>query len=449
MKNIQDSIRAVPASRIAVVNKTDEYSYGKLALLQKDNIDTINAIRGSSVVIRGRDKLEFYLILSMLDGQVKRILFLPADIDSSISEKYFNDAEIDFEVSLESNRLSCCALNLPFVLTDNNSLKENVTEWVIPTSGTTNIPKLVPHTFQSLTRTGKLDVERGEKYRWGLVFDIYRFSGIQVLLQSLLGGSTLIIAETQYSMSEMLNLFANNGCNALSATPSFWRKVLMTKESENLVLERVTLGGEIADNNILQALKGKFGQAKITHIYASTEVGVVFSVKDGLAGFPATYLNETEDTIKMKINSHGVLCIAPKNTSKKYFSGDGIYDAEGYINTGDLVRVENNRVYFLGRNSGAINVGGNKVQPEEVELILLDTGFLNAAHVYAIQNPMMGSLVCADVILTKEHSNEKQVKSQILKICRENLESFKVPAIIKCVDEIPMSETGKLKRGVK
>ena len=246
--------------------------------------------------------------------------------------------------------------------------------------------------------------------------------------------------------SEMLTQLVEKKCNALSATPSFWRKVLMTKESDKLHFERITLGGEISDNNILKALKQKFPKAKIVHIYASTEVGVGFSVTDGEEGFPVSFLNGGLNNIKMKIDNEDLLWLAPKEKNQKYLSKNDMYDHEGYINTGDLVEVQNNRVYFLGRDSGAINVGGNKVQPEEVEVTLLSSGLLSAAYVYAMKNPMMGSLVCADVVLIHKNTDKKESKNQLIKFCREQLEGFKVPAIIKFVVELKTTQSGKLKR---
>jgi len=448
MKNIQDIIQTIPASRLALADEGNEYSYQKLIHLQESNSETIEIIRGSSVVINGRERLEFALLLSLLDGQMGRILFLPSDIDSTLHEKYYHESEINYEVYLENDVLKYNVVKTQ-TLEQNDTKQRYNTEWIIPTSGTTSIPKLVSHTFKSLTRTAKRNVDLGERYRWGLVFDIYRFSGIQVLLQSLLAGSTLIITESSQSMSEILNLLVRRKCNALSATPSFWRKVLMSKEVGMLSLERITLGGEIADKNILQALKKKFPQAKISHIYASTEVGVGFSVTDAKEGFPESYLNGALKNIKMKIDTEGLLWIAPGQQDQKYLSDSKMYDADGYINTGDLVKCEDGRIFFLGRNSGAINVGGNKVQPEEVEAKLLDTGLLNAAYVYAMKNPMMGSLVCADVVLKEMDGDKKEAKNNILKFCRENLEGFKVPAILKFVDELQTTQSGKMKREIK
>ena len=443
MNSLQQCIEHIPSSRIAFINESHQYTYAELHKLKIRNLHVIEELRGSTIVINGRERLEFALLLTILDSYVEKILFLPQDIEEKLHHTYYQEAHVNYEVYLEDNILKYNTINLD---ENNNEQPKYSTEWIIPTSGTTNIPKLVVHSFQSLTKSTKSNIDLGEAFRWGLVFDIYRFSGIQVFLQSIVAGSALIIANPEESMTQTINLLAEKQCNALSATPSFWRKVLMTKESYRLQLERITLGGEISDNNILQALKQKYPHAKISHIYASTEVGVGFSVSDRKEGFPKEYLTGKLENIKMKIGSDGLLWISPSNKGQKYLSHDKMYDDDGYINTGDLVEERDGRVYFLGRDSGAINVGGNKVQPEEVETKLLSTGLLSAAYVYAMKNPMMGSLVCADVVLNDENTDKKEAKSTILKYCREHMEGFKVPAIIKFVNELQTTQSGKLKR---
>lgn len=443
MFNIKENIKSIPCDRIAFINNNSSYSYNDIHILALQNKTMIDKLRNKSLVIKGRERLEFALLLTLLDGIASKILFLPDDIDTSLYNQFYSDVNVEFEVYIENNVLKCID-----IANEVNIKLTNLphTEWIIPTSGTTNIPKLVSHSFKSLTKSTKLNVDVGEKYIWGLVFDIYRFSGIQVFLQSLLSGSSLIITNPHNSMVEILNLLSVNNCNALSATPSFWRKVLMTANADRLSLNRITLGGEIADNNILKALKEKFKKAKISHIYASTEVGVGFSVTDGKEGFPSSYLFGELDGIKMKIDEEGLLWISPVNHEQKYLSNEKMYDEYGYINTGDLVKEENSRIYFQGRNSGAINVGGNKVQPEEVEAALLSTNLISAAYVYPMKNAMMGALVCADLVPIEDNMDKKILKMEILKISREKLEGFKVPAIIKFVKELETTQSGKLKR---
>lgn len=441
MNSILNYIADVSSERLAFITKDESFTYKNIFDLYTLNKETISKLLNSSVVINARSRYEFVKLLSILDGKVRRILFLPEDIEINLIEKYYKESNARFEVYLENDVLKVKEIGTEVCLENINE-----TQWVIPTSGTTNSPKLVAHTFESLTKTSKKNIEIGSKYTWGLTFDIYRFSGIQVFLQALSGGSTIVIPESNYSMKEIIEHFVKNNCNIISATPSFWRKVLMTKESSKLSLKRATLGGEISDESILIALKNKFKDIKLTHIYASTEVGVGFAVTDGRAGFPYNYIEKGIGNIKLKIDENSLLFINPGKKTQNYLAIDSMYTNDGYINTGDLVKIENDRVYFLGRESGSINVGGNKVQPEEVEAKLLESNLIQTAYVYAKKNPMMGSLVCADVIPKDLTVDKILLKKQLLEFCRNNLENFKVPAILKIVNDLEITQSGKIKR---
>jgi acyl-CoA synthetase (AMP-forming)/AMP-acid ligase II len=445
--NILEYISNIPSDRVAFISENERFLYIDIVKLFAKNKDIINTLKESSIVINSRSKLEFCKLLSILDGNVKRILFLPEDIDKNLFEKYYKESNVNFEVYLDNN-----SLKINIIDENINESVKNIknTQWIIPTSGTTNIPKLVAHTFQSLSKTTKRNIDLGQKYIWGLTFDIYRFSGIQVFLQVIYSGSSMIIPNSFHSMDEIIKLFVKNSCNIISATPSFYRKILMTKESDKLNIKSATLGGEISDQSILSALKNKFKNKfkniKIIHIYASTEVGVGFSVNDGLEGFPYSYIEEGFGSIKMRIDANSILWINPGKIEQEYVSRDIMYENDGFINTGDLVKVENNRVFFLGRESGSINVGGNKVLPEEVELKLLASELISSVIVYSKKSSIIGSLVCADVVVKDKEQDKKQLKNEIMNYCRNNLENFKIPAILRIVDNLEITHSGKIKR---
>ena len=441
MSNLKLAISNIPKDNIAFYNKNETVSYGQIFEFIKDNQVNIDQLNGLNVVINGQSRLDIAKLLFLLDSKVNSILFLPPDIDKNLHNKYFREANIHVEVYLEENKLCLKKINEP--------QKEvfNETTWIIPTSGTTNIPKLVSHNFKSLTKTTKTNKKHGSKIRWGLVFDIYRFSGIQVYLQAILSGSSLIITDSSDSISDIISNLQQKKCNALSATPSFWRKMMMTKKVNNLKLEIVTLGGEIADASILSKLKNLYPEAKINHIYASTEAGVGFSVSDCRPGFPKSYLETGINDAILKISKKNTLLIKQDNLSQKYLSEKGMFDKNGFIDTGDVIEIHKDRVLFLGRDSGAINVGGNKVQPEEVEIILLNSKMIQAAYVYAKENPIMGNIVFAEVIPNDKNQDTNELKKKLINICKDNLEPFKIPGIIKCVNTLSINHSGKIKRG--
>ena len=115
---------------------------------------------------------------------------------------------------------------------------------------------------------------------------------------------------------------------------------------------------------------------------------------------------------------------------------------DGWLSTADLAVVEGDRVRVLGRDDNTINVGGSKVYPLPVEAIILDVPGVIEAHVYGVANPVTGQLVAADIVLA-EGLDQKAMKKTILGACREKLEGYSVPRVMKFVDEIAVSASTK------
>jgi acyl-coenzyme A synthetase/AMP-(fatty) acid ligase len=317
---------------------------------------------------------------------------------------------------------------------------------VLPTSGTTGTPKLVSHSLESLTRTTRVDIQRAADCRWGLLYDYARFAGLQVVLQALLPGATLIAPSPAASLAKQVTALARGGCTHLSATPTLWRKILMTEGNEQLKLRQITLGGEIVEERVLRALRHRFPQARITHIYASTEAGVGFSVSDGHEGFPANYLAESPAGIELRVRN-GKLFVRNSSVQPRYVGTvDQFADDQGFVDTGDLVTLRGDRYVFLGRETGVINVGGNKVHPEEVEQVLMSHPEVWQARVSSKKNPITGSLVVAEIVTGNDVQDPTALRISITDLCHARLARHKVPALIRIVKELPCSATGKLAR---
>lgn len=319
------------------------------------------------------------------------------------------------------------------------------TRWIVPTSGTTGTPKLVGHTLATLTRTVRAgtDVPR---HRWGLLYDLARFAGLQVFLQAFLSSSPLLFADTAGGLDGQIAALAAAGCTALSATPTLWRKILMSGADRALPLRQVTLGGEIADAAVLAALARAYPEARITHIYASTEAGVGFSVHDRREGFPVDYEIQPPRGIEIRVDDAGLLWLRPARAEQRFIDGGVLLDAAGWINTGDLVRRKGDRYLFLGRASGAINVGGNKVFPEEVERVVRETPGVALVLVRARRSSITGALVEAIIVPDVAVTDRKALTRAVQRHCREHLPAFKAPAIVTVSDALETASTGKIMR---
>jgi len=315
------------------------------------------------------------------------------------------------------------------------------TTWYMATSGTTGQPKWFAHSFSSLSISTKHS-QKLQALCWALLYQPFRFAGLQVVLQALLSCADLVDAADYEPLALMARL-KHHKVTAISATPSLWRQLLMTGQLAETNLKHITLGGEIADQSVLAKLSRLFPKAKLRHIYASTETGVGLVVSDGLAGFPAQWLGDSSLPVVLKVSDKQHLLVKP--SFHVCHSLTAQTDKQGYVDTQDTVEIKDNRVLFMGRSTGTINVGGNKVHPEKVEQVLLQCPDINQAKVYAKKSALMGALVVADITII-DNDDQQQVKQQVLKICKNQLQRFEIPTKINVVNDIAHDPSGKINR---
>ena len=212
----------------------------------------------------------------------------------------------------------------------------------------------------------------------------------------------------------------------------------------------VRLSGEIADQAILDHLRLVYSEARIAHAFASTEAGVAFAVDDGFAGFPASLLHRPGVEVQMKVGA-GSLRIRSAGNAIRYLGcpAELLADADGFVDTGDLVDLRGDRYYFIGRRGGVINVGGLKVHPEEVEAVINRHPRVWISRVRSRKSPITGALVVADVVLKtapEPAHGRVGLEHEILRLCREALAPHKVPTAIDFVPTLAVAASGKMAR---
>jgi acyl-coenzyme A synthetase/AMP-(fatty) acid ligase len=317
---------------------------------------------------------------------------------------------------------------------------------LIPTSGTTGAPKLAIHSFKRLLSRivrPQFDSGRSRPARWLLTYHPAGYAGLQVILTAIATGGELVTAEHE-TVAELYDAARASHPTHVSATPTFWRAFLLAagEDAAKLQLQQITLGGEVIDSLILDQLRATFPAARIVHIYASTESGALFSVHDGRAGFPRQWLESGIDGVRLRVRDSVLEVLSPR-AMLDYADGRRANLAEDdWLITGDMVSVTEDRVVFCGRVDELINVGGAKVMPEEVELALRQLPFVREVRVLGKANPVVGAIVCADIVLAPGTS-PADARARITKFAMERLERHKVPRVLNFVDEISIGSNGK------
>ena len=381
--------------------------------------------------------------LCALDGRVAGLLLVSSALDP---ETVRTLARIGGATRIVSDRPDLADAMLPAEILGRKQDNKVETTWMMTTSGTTGIPKIVPHTLASLSRTVRRDAVARAPV-WGLLYDMTRFAGLQVALQSLIGGGILAAADTREPLARQVAFMIEAGTTHLSATPTLWRRLLMVPGIEGLSLRQVTLGGEIADQAILDAVSARFPQARVTHIYASTEAGVGFAVNDRKAGFPRAYLDDAPGGVGIRVAEDMLWLRPPGGRTARYLDGQPLrLDADGYVLTGDRIEVTDDRALFLGRDSGVVNVGGVKVYPERVERTIAAVDGVGLAQVAARRSPITGALLVATVVPASPDTDREALKASIVARCRAELEREAVPARINFADSLETNAAGKIRR---
>ena len=415
------------------------------------------SFRGRSVLLALREQMSTALALIELDGIARRLVLCTPDLSAERLAEVSRSAQTDTTLTDGSVDLSDAhgpihRLEPRPVPAPIERREATASEWILLTSVTTGAPKLVAHSLASLA--GFLPRQPPEPGSvWSTFYDIRRYGGLQIYLRAMLSGCPLVLSSPAEATEDFLARAGAHGVTHISGTPSHWRRALMSGAAGRLNPKYVRLSGEVADQVVLDQLRATFPGARVGHAFASTEAGVAFEVDDGLAGFPAEYLNGGARGVDMKVED-GTLRIRSQRIAGGYLgaASPGLSSEDGYIDTGDLVELQGGRYFFRGRKGGVINVGGQKVYPEEIESVLNADPRVRMSLVRARRNPITGAVVVADVVLhdheatARTEGASEDIKRELLQACRRALPAHKVPAMLRLVPTLELTAAGKLVR---
>jgi acyl-CoA synthetase (AMP-forming)/AMP-acid ligase II len=175
-----------------------------------------------------------------------------------------------------------------------------------------------------------------------------------------------------------------------------------------------------------------YGQAEIGEVIGWTAADAkAHPDKIGAVGRP-------HPGVDVRLDADDHLLVRPPNTAAGI---EERLDADGFIDTGDLARIdEDGFVWIEGRAGDLINRGGNKVFPDSVEEVLRLSPAVTDVAVVGAPDERLGEVPVAFLVGTPVPDAELDA------LCREHLVPYKVPAAYHWIDELPRSEVGKILR---
>jgi acyl-CoA synthetase (AMP-forming)/AMP-acid ligase II len=220
---------------------------------------------------------------------------------------------------------------------------------------------------------------------------------------------------------------------------------------------RNILSSGTAFSDHLKRVLHERAQVTITDAIGSSEGGpFVFAITTDAADLPAKFYpvpstKVFDDDDNEVVPGSGVVGVLA-------YSGPsplGYYKDEGktaltfrtingvrYSLPGDFVEVNaDGSIRFLGRQSGVINTGGEKVHPQEVEDVLLSHPEVRDCVVVGAPDPTWGEKVAAVVAVDPTSDVTEEALQDWV---RRELAGYKVPRSVVLLDELPRTPTGKI-----
>lgn len=299
---------------------------------------------------------------------------------------------------------------------------------VLFSSGTSGKPKGAVHDFSKLLEKFNT-VRKSMRTVNFLLFD--HWGGLNTMFHTLSNGGVVLTLRDRKPDS-ICAFIEEHKIELLPASPTFLNLMLMSKANKSYdlsSLKLITYGTEPMPKSTLERLKNNFPEVKLLQTYGLIELGVMRSK------------SESNDSLWVKIGGDGyktrvvnnLLEIKASSAMLGYLNAPSPFTEDNWFMTGDEVEVKGEFIKILGRKSEIINVGGEKVYPQEVENVIQELDNIAEVTVYGIKNSIMGNIVCAKIRLIDKEDKKSFVRR--LKIyCKEKLQSFKVPVKV-IIDE--------------
>lgn len=334
------------------------------------------------------------------------------------------------------------------------------------TSGSTGIPKAVALTHQSIVAnvmqiSNWNPIDYDENSSVICILPFFHVFGMTVCLHvSVFKGYRMILLPMfdWSNIVDILDLLKKYKPISFPAVPALWAALVSypnVTQDHFASIEVATGGGspmptwvqerykQLTGKNIVEAF-GLSEASSSTHLNPFHGDAVPGSIGIPLPDTDAKIVDIENSSEECPSGEVGELIIKGPQIMKEYWQNKEKTEQalrNGWLHTGDLARMDaNGYFYIVDRKDDMIISKGFNVYPTEVEKVLEQHELIKEACVVGMPDRHGGSSITAFLVL-KEGSSED--RKELLEYCKENLPAFKIPKMIKFIDEIPKNRLGK------
>jgi acetyl-CoA synthetase len=273
-----------------------------------------------------------------------------------------------------------------------------------------------------------------------------------VLMPALHHGRPVIaFRAAKFDPEQAFDLVARLGVRNVFIPPTALR-MMCAVDGPRLTLRTVASGGESVDEETLAWSRDRLG-APVNEFYGQTEANLLvgncsaaWPIKPGWMGrpYPGHDVRLIEGEITVRCAGDPVVFLGywrnPTATAEKIRGG--------WLRTGDLAESDGDgNLRYLGRADDVIASAGYRIGPGEVEQSLLRHPAVALAAVVGSPDEVRGEIVKAFVVLAPGAEPTPELGAELQGFVRSRLAAHEYPREIEFADRLPLTTTGKIRRG--
>ncbi|MEO8379238.1 MAG: class I adenylate-forming enzyme family protein [Acidobacteriota bacterium] len=311
------------------------------------------------------------------------------------------------------------------------------------TSGSTGMPKGIVASDANLLADcahicRSMDIRAGDLNLGAIPFShSYGFSN---LVTPIFTNRTPVVVSNDYLPQSLIELANRYGCTVAPLIPMVFEYLISSAQGSFETVRTFISAGAPLTPSTSRRFRERF-QHDVHSLYGCSECGGITYDRSGGAVERGT-VGSALDGVSLSIDS-GRLFVRSDAVASGYLFDAHTFQpfVDGAFVTDDLVELRDHELALSGRASDQINTAGKKVNPREVEAVLLQIEGVREARVYGEPAGARGEVVAAVLVATPDVTRE-----QVRAFCRQRLSLHKVPRIVKLIDQMPVDERGKVKR---
>lgn len=339
--------------------------------------------------------------------------------------------------------------------------------FIMYTSGTTGFPKGVMHNHIMLRlieeRAFRLSITECDTILNYLpLFHLFSYS--EAALTSMLTGARQILMET-FDPDESIRLVEREGVSIMHGFETHLKDLSEAQERIQADVSTLRCGVFACgmQSSVPIARRAAEVLAPMVSItgYGMSEMGAGTAVgglgdsveqRAETSGYPAPgYQFRIIDPVTNREQAVGEpgeivvkgYCLMMGYYNKPQETADS-YDEDGWFHTGDTgVLRHDGYIRFFGRYKDMLKVGGENVDPMEVEALLLGLDGVQQVAVVAYPDPRLTDVAVAYI---QPRAGAELTEADVIAYCRGKVATFKIPRHVLFIDEFPMTGSGKIRK---